>query len=119
MAIGQPLPRVDGPPKVAGLTRYVADLHLPRMLHARLVLSPHAHARIIHVDASAARAVPGVVAALGGRDLPLADPDADARNRAPLARERAVFAGQPVAVVVAETDAIADDAAALVSVEYE
>src|SRR3989441_1120553 len=119
MAIGQPVPRVDGPPKVAGLTRYVADLRLPRMLHARLVLSPHAHARIVTIDARAARALPGVVAVLGGRDLKLADPDPSDRNRAPLALERAVFAGHPVAVVVAETEAIAEDAASLVGVEYE
>lgn len=119
MPIGRPLPRVDGPPKVAGLTRYVADLRLPRMLHARLLLSPYAHARIVRIDARRAHALSGVVAVVGGRDLKLGTPTSSDRHRTPLALERAVFAGHPVAAVVAESEAIAEDAAALVDIEYE
>jgi len=118
-AIGRRLPRLDGPAKVTGLTRYAGDVQLPGMLHARLVLSPHPHARIRRVDARAAQALPGVVAVLTGRDLPLADPDPTNRNRTPLAMERAVFAGQPIAAVVAVTPAIAADGAAAVRIDYE
>jgi len=117
--IGRPLPRPDGPPKVAGLTRFAADLRLPRLAHARLVLSPHPHARIVRIDARAAAAQPGVIAVLTGRELPVRDPDPGERARAPLALDRVVFNGQPVAAVVAETEAAAVDAAALVAVEYE
>ena len=118
-AIGRSLPRLDGGEKVSGLTRYAADIRLPGVLHARLVLSPHAHARILGIDGKAAAALPGVVGVFGGRDLPLAKPDPTDRGRCPLAIDRAVFTGHPVAAVVAETEAIAEDAAALVEVEYE
>ena len=76
---------------------------MPGMLHARLVLSPHAHARILRIDAKDAAALPGVVGVFGGRDLPLASPDPSDRNRCPLALDRALFAGHPVAAVVALT----------------
>lgn len=118
-AIGQPLPRVDGDEKVRGLTRFTADLQLPGTLHARLVVSPHAHARITAIRADAARALPGVVRVFTGRDLPIARPDPSERNRSPLARDRVVFNGHPVVAVVAESEAIAEDAAALVEVDYE
>src|SRR6266404_5370216 len=113
-SIGRSLPRPDGGEKVAGMTRFAGDIRLPGMLHARLVLSPHAHARILMIEAKDALALPGVVAVFGGRDLPLANPDASDRNRCPLAIERALFTGHPVAAVVATTEAIAEDAAALV-----
>jgi len=56
--LGQAVRRVDGGEKVAGLTRFAADVMMPGMLHARLVTSPHPHARIVSIDTSAARAVP-------------------------------------------------------------
>ena len=115
--IGQSLPRVDGGEKAAGLTRFAADLVQPGMLHARLVLSHHAHARVLKVDARAARAVPGVVGVFTGRDLPLPHQDPSDRNRCPLALDRVRFVGHPVVAVVAESEAVAEDAAALVEVE--
>jgi CO/xanthine dehydrogenase Mo-binding subunit len=117
--LGRSLPRVDGGEKVTGLTRFAADVALPGMLHARLVTSPHAHARIVSIDTAAARAVPGVVGVLTARDLPLAHPAASSRNRAPLALDEAFFNGHPVVAVVAETEAIADDAASVVRVEWQ
>lgn len=117
--IGRSLPRVDGPQKVSGLTRYVADLQLPGMLHARLVLSPFAHARIRRIDASRAVALPGVVGVFTARDLPLARQDSTSRERAPLAIDRVLFNGHPVAAVVAEDPAVAEDAIPLVEVDYE
>ena len=89
-AVGRSLPRLDGGEKVSGLTRFAADIQLPGTLHARLVLSPHAHARIARIDGRAAAALPGVLGVFGGRDLGLADPDPTDRARSPLALDRAV-----------------------------
>ena len=110
--------RVDGEAKVRGTTRYAADLPVPGILHARLVLSTEAHARIAGIDTEAARAVPGVVAVLTAADLPVS-PDAPGRAGEPLARDEVVFAGQPVAMVVAETEAAATDGVDQVVVDLE
>src|SRR6266446_709034 len=112
--IGQSVPRLDGREKATGATRYAGDLRLPGMLHARLVLSPHAHARIVAIDSGAAAAQPGVVGVFTGHDLPLVKADPTDRGRCPLAIGRVVFVGHPVAAVVAETEAQAEDAAQLV-----
>jgi CO/xanthine dehydrogenase Mo-binding subunit len=116
--IGVARPRVDAPDKVTGATRYAADGYVHGLLHARPVLSTEAHARIRSVDKDAALAIPGVVAVLLASDLPLATTGTD-RTAEPLAREEVVFAGQPVALVVAETEAAAEDGAELVFVDYE
>src|SRR6185295_5837282 len=110
--------RVDGEAKVRGTTRYAADLPVPDILHARLVLSSEAHARIAGIDTEAARAVPGVMAVLTAADLPVS-PDAPGRAGEPLARDEVVFAGQPVAMVVAETEAAATDGVDQVVVDLE
>jgi len=110
--------RVDGEAKVRGATRYAADLPVPDILHARLVLSSETHARIAGIDTEAARAVPGVVAVLTAADLPVS-PDAPGRAGEPLAREEVVFAGQPVAMVVAESEAAATDGVDQVVVDLE
>ena len=88
------------------------------LLHARIVPSLYAHARILRIDATAAMEVPGVVAVLTAADLPIKAHDT-MRMFEPLARDEAIFAGQPVALVVAETEAAATDAAQLVLVEVE
>src|SRR5688572_25741915 len=116
--IGVSRPRADSEMKVTGATRYAADLPVQGLLHARVVPSVYAHARIRGIDASAALAVPGVVAVLTAADLPIVDRD-DMRMFEPLAREEAIFAGQPVALVVAETEDAADDAVDLVMVDVE
>ncbi|HEV8489804.1 MAG TPA: xanthine dehydrogenase family protein molybdopterin-binding subunit [Candidatus Limnocylindrales bacterium] len=116
--VGVSRPRVDSATKVTGATRFAADLPVPGLLYARVVPSLYAHARIRSVDASAALAVPGVVAVLTASDLPIVDRD-DMRMFEPLARAEAIFAGQPVALVVAETEEAADDAAELVVVDVE
>src|SRR5689334_9944099 len=117
--IGQSIPRVDGGEKAAGLTRFAADVLLPGLLHVRLVTSPHPHARVVSIDTGAARALPGVVGVFTGRDLPIPKPRASSRNRAPLALDEVFFCGHPVVAVVAETEAIAADAAGLVTVQWE
>ena len=117
-AIGVARRRLDGEQKVRGATRYAADLPVSGLLHARLVLAGEAHARITGIDATAARAVPGVVAVLTAADLPIAA-GAPGRAGEPLAREEVVFAGQPVALVVAETEAAATDGVDEVVVDLE
>jgi len=117
--LGKPRKLVEGAEKVTGHARYVADLKLPGMLHARPVLSPYAHARIQSIDKSMAEAVPGVVAVLTASDLPTRDKVIASRNSAILAKEKVLWRGQPVAVVVAETDNAAADAAELVLVDYQ
>jgi CO/xanthine dehydrogenase Mo-binding subunit len=116
--IGVPRRRLDGGEKVRGATRYAADLPIPGVLHARLVLATEAHARIAGIDAEAARAMPGVVAVLTAADLPVS-PDAPGRAGEPLAREEVVFAGQPVALVVAESEAAAADGVDAVIVDLD
>ena len=111
--------RNDGERKVTGAARYTGDLQLPGLLHARLVLSAHPHARVTALNREAAAALPGVVGVFTAADLDLKGADNGSRNRRPLAGEEAVFEGQPIAVVVAESLAAAQDAADLVEVDYE
>jgi CO/xanthine dehydrogenase Mo-binding subunit len=118
VSIGVPAPRRDSEPKVRGLTQFAGDGPVPGLLHARLVLSHEAHAMITAVDADDACALPGVVAVLTAADLPIVA-GGKGRLYEPLAREEVVYAGQPVALVVAETEAQAQDGAALVDVQLE
>ena len=114
--IGRSLRRVEGAHKVTGATVFTADLALPGLAFAKLVLATHPHARIGDVDVEAARALPGVVAVVTAGDLPpLKASDTDL----PLASGHAVYVGQPVAVVIADSREAAEDAAQLVSVDYE
>src|SRR6266508_3053789 len=116
--LGKGRKSIDGLEKITGRARYVADLRLPGMLHARPILSPYAHAEIVSVDASAARRLPGVVAVFVADDLPTRDRAINSRHSAVLAQGKVYFRGQPVVLVVAESEAIARDAADLVQVEY-
>jgi len=120
-AVGRPTPRVEGVGKVIGRTVYTADIHLPGLLHAKLLPSPHAHACIRRIDTARARALPGVEAVVTAADLPPLDPKRVASNRAYclLAAEEAVFAGQPVAAVLARDLTTAEEALDLIEVEYE
>jgi CO/xanthine dehydrogenase Mo-binding subunit len=107
--IGVSRPRIDSAEKVRGETRYTADMPPQAgLLHGRLVLGLDAHARITRIDTAAALAVPGVVAVLTAGDLPIAAMGAE-RMYTPLARDHVVFAGQPVAIVLAESEAAAED----------
>ncbi len=117
-AVGVSTPRRDSEPKVRGATRFAADLQIPGLLHARLVVAHESHAKIVAIRTEAAAAVPGVAAVLTAADLPIV---ATGRGRQyePLARDEIVYVGQPVAIVVAETEALAADGAELVEVETE
>ncbi len=127
--IGARVKRGDDPRLLTGRGRYVDDVTLPRMVHAAFVRSAHAHARLVRIDLERARRAPGVAGVLTG--------DAVARlckpyrgilrhytgmktgAMLPLAVERVRYVGEPIVAVAAESRAAADDAAALIEVEYE
>ena len=117
-AVGVSIPRRDSGSKVRGATRYAADASIPGLLHARLVLSHEAHAMIRSIGTEAALEIPGVVAVLTAGDLPIKG-SGKGRLFEPLAREEVVYAGQPVALVIAESEALAEDGVELVEVELE
>src|SRR3984885_10932929 len=117
-AIGVSTPRRDSEPKVRGVTRFAADIPVNDLLHARLLLSHDAHALIKSIDTTAARELPGVVAVLTAEDLPIVA-TGSGRSKNPLAREEIMYAGQPIAIAVGETEAIAADAIELIELELE
>ncbi|MGZ3624781.1 MAG: xanthine dehydrogenase family protein molybdopterin-binding subunit [Ktedonobacteraceae bacterium] len=117
--VGTSLPRQDGPDKITGRARYAGDQVLPGMLYARLVLSPYAHARILNIDISPALDVPGVVGVFTAETLGMAQADTLSRAQSPLAVHEVVWCGHPVAIVVGETEASAEDGASAVEVDYE
>src|SRR5271165_9922 len=129
--IGASIKRSEDPRILTGRGRYVDDIKLPRMLHAAFVRSPMAHARLLSVDVSAARELPGVVAVLTGADLeamtvPGPDPllamftgPGPTPEFSLLATDKVRFVGDPVAVVVAESRYLAEDGCELVETEYD
>src|SRR5260370_93896 len=132
--IGQPVTRKEDRRFLTGQGRYVADIDLPREAFAAFLFSPHAHARIRAIDASAARALPGVLAVLTGSEwtedglgtidpevMPedMGGPKGHRTKRPPLAIERVRYVGERIAVIIAASDALARDAGELVSVDYE
>ncbi|GCE49437.1 CO/xanthine dehydrogenase Mo-binding subunit [Thermosporothrix hazakensis] len=118
-AVGRSTNRLDGLEKVTGRTRYAGDITAYGMLHVRLVLSPYAHARIVSIDTAAAEAIPGVVAVFTAKTLEMAGAGTSSRSQSPLALDEACWCGHPVAVVVAESEAAAEDGAAAVEVDYD
>jgi len=127
--IGARVKRGDDPRLLTGRGRYVDDLSLPRMVHAAFVRSLHAHARLVRVDLDRARQAPGVVGVLTGADTAtLCKPyrgvllhyrGMKTGAMRPLAVDRVRYVGEPIIAIAAESRAAADDAAALVDIEYE
>ncbi|PZC45433.1 MAG: carbon-monoxide dehydrogenase large subunit [Chloroflexi bacterium] len=117
--IGKPTKRVDGVDKVTGAARYTADVLLEGMLWAKILRSPHAHARIRSIDAAKARQVPGVHAVLTAKDVPDVLVGRNVKDLPLLARDRVRFFGERVAVVVADSTDIAEEAMSLIEVDYE
>lgn len=127
--IGRSVPRPNVAKLVEGRGQYVDDIVLPRMAHVAFVRSPHAHARILKIDAQAAQAMPGVLRVFAGGELAKhCDPwvavlahlkGMKSAPQLPLPLETATWMGEAVAAVVAETRAIAEDAVMQVLVDYE
>jgi CO/xanthine dehydrogenase Mo-binding subunit/CO/xanthine dehydrogenase FAD-binding subunit len=120
--VNHSVPRTDGPAKVSGQAPFAADLHLPRMAHAKVLRSPVAHARILSMDTAAARAAPGVIDVIVASDLLTLRRHLfghAVRDNAILAMDKVVYAGEPVVVVVAEDEPAAQRAADLVEVTYD
>src|SRR6266851_2981943 len=118
--VGKRMRRADSPERLTGNLRYTGDLVLPGLLHGRLVRSPYASARIVSIDKKEALATPGVVAVLAAQDLPVKNLREAVENRSiMLAFERTTYVGHPVAVVLAESEAAAEDGVQDVQVEYE
>jgi carbon-monoxide dehydrogenase large subunit len=125
--VGARIKRIEDPKLIRGEGAYLDDLRVAGTLHAVFVRSPHGHARIRTIDLRRARAHPGVVAVLAGEDLPeiqhalpvVPVEEMRAADHLPLASKEVGYAGQPVAVVVAEDPYIARDAADLVEIAYD
>ncbi len=118
-AIGQSVVRGEGPDKVTGKSVYAADVSLPGMLWGKVLRSPFPHARIVSIDTTAARAVPGVHAVITAADLPDSLVGRRLRDMPVLARDVVRFVGEKVAAVAAETEEAAEEALLLIDVEYE
>ena len=118
-AVGIPVPRGEGSDKVSGHTVYAADVKLPGLLWAKILRSPHPHARIQRVDISRAKKVPGVHAIITGDDVRDCLVGKQIRDMPVLCWDKARFAGDRIAAVAAETVAAAEEALHLIDVEYE
>lgn len=126
--VGSAVKRLEDPRLIQGQAQYVDDLAFPGTLHAVLLRSPYAHARLAHLDVSDALKQPGVLAILTAKDiagkirqkpLMISPPGLRYPPRLPLAQDEARFVGEPVALVVAAEKYQARDAADLIRVEYE
>ena len=118
-ALAIPEDRIDGTLKVSGRARYVNDVHLPGMLWADFLMSPHPHAHIVSIDTAAARAVPGIQAVLTGQDI---GPKLFGRalyDWPVLAYDRVRFVGERVAAVAGETRDAVEEAIRLIQIDWE
>src|SRR3990170_1148550 len=128
-AFGASIKRKEDPRLITGEAKYLDDIQLPGMLHAAILRSPYAHARIKNINTVKAAEVPGVVAVFTGQDfkdlpaLPCAWQAGGVKNNVNTPRvleiDRVTFTGAGVAVVVAEDRYVAEDALGLMDVEYE
>ncbi|MBT4520869.1 MAG: xanthine dehydrogenase family protein molybdopterin-binding subunit [Halieaceae bacterium] len=121
--VGKEVKRIEDPGLVTGRTEFIDNLKLPGMAHAAILRTPHPHARIIRVDASAAEQLPGVVAVLTGEDIKrwcnVGATSPEGWGSTPMAVEKVRFVGEPVAAVAAISRYVAEDALELIEVEYE
>lgn len=124
MAVGKPVPMLDAVARVIGTVPYPASLKLPDMLVAKVLRSPLPHARIVRIDASAAEALPGVIAVLTAADFetpefPVLSYGFREKDQPVVAKDRVRYVGEPVALIAAESAGIAEEALVLIEVDYE
>lgn len=119
MTIGLSPPRLDAGDKATGRAQYVDDIQRPGMLHAALVTSPHAHARILGCRVDAARAMPGVKAIITGDDLKGPRSGGMIKDESMIARQRVRYVGDVVAAVAAVDRETARRAAEAIEIDYE
>jgi CO/xanthine dehydrogenase Mo-binding subunit len=122
--IGQPLPMIDAEERVTGRINYALNVELPAMLHGKILRSPLPHARLKHIDGSAAERLPGVAAVLTRNDFAEASGYSAQygrifRDQSVVALDKVRFIGDPVAAIAGLTDEIAEEALSLVRVDYE
>jgi len=118
--LNHPLTRVDAPAKVTGTAVYSYDVRLPGMLHGRILRSPYAHARVKHIDVSAAKRIAGVRAVVTVQQMRAQDPSsAPASGGSPSSVHEVRYEGEPVAAVAALSPEVADDAIHALRVDYE
>jgi CO/xanthine dehydrogenase Mo-binding subunit/aerobic-type carbon monoxide dehydrogenase small subunit (CoxS/CutS family) len=117
--VGRPTPRIDGVSRVSGTARYSSDVHLPGMLHARVLRSPHPHARISRIQAGRALALPGVNAVITHENCRVTWSSGDTRNTRFLFNNPVRFSGDAVAAVAAASAQLAEEALRMIEVEYE
>jgi nicotinate dehydrogenase large molybdopterin subunit len=118
--IGKNVRRIDTPSKVSGRLKYAGDMTMPGMLHVQVLRSPHAHARIVSIDTSAAEAMEGVAGVITSADVPGEDGFGVFVNDQPImARDKVRYVGEAVAAVAAEDPLTAKRALSSIKVEYE
>jgi len=117
--VGRATPRIDARERVTGGATYTADIVVPGMLYARVLRSPHPHARIRKIDVSKAQALPGVKAILTHENCEIIWASGDTRNKRYLFNNPVRFAGDAVAAVAAVNRHIAEEACRLIDVDYE
>ena len=118
--IGKPLRKIDAMAKCAGETVFADDLNLPRTIYAKLLRSPHPHARVLGINAARALKLEGVFAVITGEDLPEKfGIMPSTQDEEALVTDKARYAGDPVAAVAAATESLAEKALGLIDVEYE
>ncbi len=119
--VGQSLPRIDAQAKVTGQAKYPGDFYMEGMLHAKVLWSEHAHARVLRIDTSQAEAYPGVVAVLTYQDVPVNEYGINIKDQPVLVAEggKVRWVGDRIAIVVAESERIAEAARKLVEVDYQ
>jgi CO/xanthine dehydrogenase Mo-binding subunit len=117
--IGRAINRVDGPYKVSGQSRYSADHILAGTVWGKCLRSPLPHAKILSIDVSKAKSLPGILAILTAKDIPSVLTGRKLRDMPMLAQDRVRFIGEKVAVAASENPAVAEEALSLIDVQYE
>ena len=117
--VGKSFEKVDGYAKVTGMAQYVADIKLPRTLHAQVLRPQHAHAKILAIDTAEAEKSAGVFRVVTGQDCDMLFGACGFHDQHPIARNKVRHAGEPVAVVIADSRKNAQKALKGIKIDYE